>query len=79
MGFSVKDPQADLTGEYLTVKSTAEFSGYNQQYLRRLLRENIFLSKRIGQMWLIDLDSLLDYLRIGEQSQDKRYGPQKVT
>jgi hypothetical protein len=77
MGFSFKDPRADLAGEYLTVKSAAEFSGYNQQYLRRLLRENVFSSKMIGQMWLIELDSLLDYFRIGEQSQDKRYGPQK--
>ncbi len=77
MGFSFKDPRADLAGAYLTVRSAAEFSGYNQKYLRRLLRENVFSSKTIGQMWLIELDRLLDYPRIGEQLQGKRYGPQK--
>ncbi|NQS92203.1 MAG: helix-turn-helix domain-containing protein, partial [Chloroflexi bacterium] len=51
---------------YLTVKSAADFSGYNQQYLRRLLRENVFRSRRIGQLWLIERDDFLKYLANGE-------------
>ena len=61
---------------YLTVKSAADFSGYNQQYLRRLLRENVFRSRRIGQLWLIERDDFLKYLANAKQSYDKRYGPQ---
>lgn len=53
MGFSI-NVESDLLRDYITVKSAAEMSGYNQQYLRRLFRENILTSKRLGQLGLID-------------------------
>ena len=76
MGFSVNTLQSDYSNEYITVRTTAEISGYNQQYLRRLLRESTFRSKRIGQLWLIDRDSSKDYLEKATESKDNRYGPQ---
>ena len=71
--FNIK---TDFMGDYITVKTAAEISGYNQQYLRRLLRENVFRSRRIGQLWLIERDDFLIYLANAKQSDDKRYGPQ---
>jgi len=38
MGFSVKNPVPEFTSEYITARAASEFSGYNQQYIRRLLR-----------------------------------------
>ena len=76
MGFSFKSLQADVTDEYITVRTASEISGYNQQYLRRLLRDNVFRSKRIGQLWLIDKCSFLEYLNHAKQSKDKRFGSQ---
>ena len=76
MGVSVKSPKSEISGEYLTVKSTASISGYNQQYLRRLLRNRVFQSRKIGQIWLIDKKSFLDYLKSANKSKDKRFGPQ---
>jgi len=76
MGFSFKSLQADVTDEYITVRTASEISGYNQQYLRRLLRGNVFRSKRIGQLWLIDQGSFLEYLHHAKRSKDKRFGPQ---
>ncbi len=73
MGFSFNSIDPVITDEYITVRAASEFSGYNQQYLRRLLRENVFSSKRIGQMWLIDLVGFLDYLKTAQQSKDQRY------
>jgi len=58
------------------VRSAAEISGYNQQYLRRLLRNRVFQSRKIGQIWLIDKKSFMDYLKSANKSKDKRFGPQ---
>lgn len=74
MGFPLND-QSDFTNEYLTVKTAAKISGYNQQYLRRLLRGDVFRSKRLGQIWLIDRDDFLSYLHHAKRSKDKRFGP----
>ena len=76
MGFLFNTEAIKDLDSYLTVKSAAVFSGYNQQYLRRLLRENVFRSRRIGQLWLIERDDFLKYLANAKQSDDKRYGPQ---
>ncbi|MCK4820440.1 helix-turn-helix domain-containing protein, partial [bacterium] len=54
----------------------AEISGYNQQYLRRLLREGIFRTRKIGQLWLIDQRDFTDYLKEAKLSIDKIFGPQ---
>ena len=76
MGFSFNCLVPEFTDEYITVKSAAEFSGYNQQYLRRLLRKGILRTRKIGQIWLIDQRDFKDYLEGANQSKDKRFGPQ---
>ena len=74
MGFSF-NVKSEFLGDYITVKTAAEMSGYNQQYLRRLLRENILTSKRLGQLWLVDHNGFVEYLNHARQSADKRFGP----
>ena len=76
MGFSFNSLVPEFTDEYITVKSAAEFNGYNQQYLRRMLREGVFRTRKIGQIWLIDQRDFKDYLEGANQSKDKRFGPQ---
>ena len=76
MGFSFNSVQSDITGEFLTVRSAADISGYNEQYIRRLLREGVFMSTRIGQIWMINQDSFSEYLDNAKQSKDKRIGSQ---
>jgi len=74
MGFIFNSPEK--SSEYITVKAAAEISGYNQQYLRRLLRENVLQSIKLGQLWLIDHGDFIRYLTYARQSKDNRYGPQ---
>jgi excisionase family DNA binding protein len=71
--FNIK---TDFMGDYITVKTAAELSGYNQQYLRRMLRGNVLESKRLGQLWLIERSGFILYLSHARQSMDKRFGPQ---
>ena len=76
MGFSINSLVPEFTNEYITVRSASEFSGYNQQYLRRLLRKGVLKTRKIGQIWLIDQMDFKDYLKEANQSKDKRFGPQ---
>ena len=78
MGFSFNTQNSDYSNVFITVRTASEISGYNQQYLRRLLRENILKSKRLGQLWLIERNGFVEYLNHAKQSNDKRYGPQYV-
>lgn len=75
MGFSYNSIDPVRIDEYITVRAASELSGYNQQYIRRLLRENIFSSKRIGQIWLIEKTGFENYLLEAKKSTDKRFGP----
>lgn len=73
--FNIK---TDFMGDYITVRTAAEMSGYNDQYLRRLLRGNIIKSKRLGQLWLIERNGFSEYLHHARRSTDKRFGPQNL-
>lgn len=59
----------------LSVKVAAEYSGYSQQYLRRLLRLGKLTGLKIGQLWLIEMGAFEVYLAHGENSKDHRFGP----
>jgi hypothetical protein len=60
---------------HISIQAAAEISGYNTQYLRRLLRAGRLDGVKIGQVWLIDLASLQDYFSCALSSNDMRYGP----
>ena len=78
MGFSFKVLNPDITEDYITVKTASIFSGSNEQYLRRLLRDGIFKTRKIGQLWLIEQADFGKYLSDANKSTDKRFGPQIV-
>jgi len=60
---------------HLSVQAAIEISGYNAQYLRRLLRTEKLVGIKIGQVWLIDLASLQNYFSCALNSDDLRCGP----
>lgn len=59
----------------ISVKVASEYSGYSQQYLRRLLRLGKLTGLKFGQVWLIDMDSFEWYLSEVGNSTDHRFGP----
>jgi len=61
--------------QHITVQAAAEFTGYNTQYLRRMLRSGALGGIKIGQMWLIEMDALEEYLKHTETTSDRRCGP----
>ena len=62
---------------HISVQAATEISGYNAQYLRRLLRSGKLDGIQVGQVWLINLDSLNTYLYSAISSNDLRCGPKK--
>jgi len=60
---------------HISVQAATEISGYNVQYLRRLLRAGKLDGVKVGQVWLVSLDSLQEYFGSALSSNDLRYGP----
>jgi excisionase family DNA binding protein len=64
-----------LINQHITVQAAAEATGYNIQYLRRMLRSAPLKGVKIGQMWLIKADALEPYLNRQENTSDRHCGP----
>ena len=78
LSFSQLASSGVVLEKQLSVRAAAEYSGYNAQYLRRLLRAGRLEGIKIGQVWLIKLASVGAHLRKGQIVQDRRYGPQRM-
>lgn len=79
MGLSFKGLNPDVIEDYITVKTASKYSGYNEQYLRRLIRVGIIKTRNIGQLWLIERSEFGKYIQEAKISPDKRFGPQSST
>lgn len=71
--YQLSTPQ--VIEKHITIKTACEITGYNVQYLRRLLRAGRLEAIKIGQVWLINLESLENYLISRMTSNDRRCGP----
>ena len=66
-----------ITDQFLTVAAATQMTGYNNQYLRRLLRNGKLVGVRVGQTWLILFDSLINYMDIIRSISDRRWGSKR--
>jgi len=67
-----------MAEEWLTAEQAAELSGFNVQYIRRLLRTHRIEGRKFGRMiWQVNRASLSAYLKEAEKhkSEDRRRGP----
>ena len=53
----------------------SEYSGYNLQYIRQLLVSGATEGVKVGQVWLVKVASLNEYLNSVRQTRDRRFGP----
>ncbi|TSC70535.1 MAG: hypothetical protein CEO12_256, partial [Parcubacteria group bacterium Gr01-1014_46] len=47
--------------KYISVKDAANLTGYSKDYIGQLCRSNKILSKRVGRVWYVEEESLLNY------------------
>ena len=59
---SLQSNKGVFINQHITVQAAAAATGYNIQYLRRMLRSGALEGVKIGQMWLIEMDALDAYL-----------------
>ena len=62
---------------WITTEEAVSLSGYNLPHLRRLIREDKIQGQKFGRTWMVNKDSLIDYLEKAKQSGDKRWGPKQ--
>jgi hypothetical protein len=60
---------------FIAVQTASNQSGYCGQYLRKMLRYEKIRGIKIGQLWLIECKSLLEYIEEASTTEDLRYGP----
>ena len=65
-----------VVNNHVSVQVAAKFSGYSLQYLRCLLRTGKLAGLKLGQLWLIKVESFEAYLAKAENSKNHRFGPQ---
>lgn len=65
-----------MNGEdWITTQEAAELSGYHPEHLRRLIKQGYIKARKVSIVWLIDRQSLLEYIAQAKESGDKRRGP----
>ena len=74
----MNDPGSEIPivfNNCISVNGAAFHSGYNVQYLRRLLRDGRLTGLKLGQAWLIDKGTFEAYLENAKYAKDRRFGP----
>ena len=61
--------------EYVSVTEAAEITGYDPEYIRRLLRQKKINAEKKGTMWWIDLESLKEYKKQMDTLGTDKYFP----
>ena len=60
--------------DWITVSKAAELSGYNEEHIRRLLRDGLITGRKFGIVWQVKRSSLNAYLSKAQSSEDRRHG-----
>jgi excisionase family DNA binding protein len=63
---------------WLTVSEAANLSGYNPEYITRLIRAGTLQGRKVSIVWLVDRQSLMTYLAKTQAMGEKR-GPKPQT
>jgi hypothetical protein len=63
--------------EWITVSQAGTLSGYNEEHIRRLLRDGFIVGQKFGIVWQVKQSSLIAYLAKAQSSEDKRNGPKE--
>jgi excisionase family DNA binding protein len=58
--------------EWLTVNEAAQLSGYDPEHIRRLIREEEIEARKISIVWVVNRQSLLEYLKKAQTWGKKR-------
>lgn len=72
------EAKLDLAG-WITVKQASEIFGYNEEYIRRLLRAGRIKTLKVGRTFLIWQKSLAEYQRAMEKLGAQKFTPHSAS
>jgi hypothetical protein len=58
--------------DWLTTYEAVRISGYELDYIRKLVRAKIIVGRKWGQSWQVSRESLLEFMKNREQQGQKR-------
>ncbi len=61
--------------EWLSVSEAAAVSGYNPEYIRRLIRDGEIEARKFSIVWQVKRKSLEQYIENASSQDDKRFSP----
>ncbi|MGA7193599.1 MAG: helix-turn-helix domain-containing protein [Anaerolineales bacterium] len=64
--------------KWITVGQAAKLSGYNEEHIRRLLRNGEITGRKFGILWQVNHLSMIAFLSKARSSEDRRHGPKKL-
>ena len=76
----VQSPHPELRGQTVpewaswSIKEASKLTGYNEEYLRRLISQGKIAAVKVGPAYLIRVDSLKEYMESVDPA-DARSGP----
>ncbi len=70
-----QDSPGVVASSLVTAQTASDLTGYNIQYIRRLVNMGRLKAIRVGRSWLITVESLEAYLNITVPAGDGRFGP----
>jgi excisionase family DNA binding protein len=66
--------------DFISIAKAVRYSGYSEQYLRRLARRGSIRAIKFGHFWMVHVESLQAYLERASRLNraDKRFGPREA-
>jgi excisionase family DNA binding protein len=68
---------AQRARQWMTTEEAAEYSGYDVEYVRRLVREGKVAAVKKGRSWWVSASSLINYVESMQSREDGRAGPEE--
>lgn len=60
------------------IKEALNYTEYSADHIRHLLTENLVEGKKVGWIWMVDLDSLQEYERQMKEVGSAKYRPKSL-
>jgi len=61
-----------INGDWLTVNEAAKLSGYDPEYITRLIRQGEIKARKFSIVWQVNEESLLAYMAKAQAMGEKR-------
>ena len=61
--------------QLVLIKEAVEHTDYSADHIRKLLGQGLIQGKKIGWIWLVDLDSLQEYEQVMKEAGTAKHRP----